>query len=496
MSRILMLMAADSWQQAAEALQDARAHAAHAERLSYGLSLRRAPGDAEQAAMHALGTVVFLAPGRGVWKDMSALWQGETYVLLAQPDMRFTKGWDRALIRSLGWCHHQSEEGCVLTGCLPRTVDPVDAVYPVAAERIDRRERLHLRRGTPLRYARHPQRSAFLNPAFCFGPATFFRTMEEAKAPLFLEACSHRWELYTLHRPVIRLEWGEWDEIPPVDLTGWQECSGANRFQTRFGVRLAEHKLSPMARCGIFSPDLNFERRVPLAVKAHEAFRRLDCRSRELAPLCVSAWLSIPGHRLDEHRMRCFNRLSALRSMELLCYVDSDSAPRVMRNHPYIQEYHPRYGLNIPHDVIMENMKTYVQLSKMFMLAHSRERTLRYSHYIWMDFDYLRYPVYEGTALDWKNVCSDCITMAVVDEQLDTAMIVVPQELLEPLCREIHAVCREELRIGRPLPTEQQLWVRMVTMHPEWFRNYPLPGKHELLGLTMPVRGEEYHTKA
>lgn len=493
MTRILILLSARNWEEAAGAVYSASQTAADPVRLSFGLSLAEEPTMEEQSAMREAGAIQYVAPGLTPWQDMEILWQGESCVLAAHQAMRFSKLWDRTLLRTLGYCQRADGYNSVLTGYLPRAVDPVDAVSPVAARRFDRQGRLHFQRGTPLRYARHPQRGAFVHPDFCFGPSAFFRSMSRERGPLFLAACQNKWNIYTLHRPVLRMLWDE--EIPPADLRGWDGMPGARRFETRFGVKPAQKQLSAMARCGLFTPDLSFATRVPMMVRMQEAFRNLDNRMSPVEALCVTAWLKTPGTPLDEQRMLCFRRLSAMKNMRLTCFTDASSAHRVMLSHPDVLEYKRRYGLPVPDEAMLQNLPNYVRLCKPFMLAQLRERELACSHYVWIDFDYMRYPAYDRAAMDWETVCGSRIVMATVEDEMDPSMFSVPQEMLEGLCRQITALCRESLAEGRPLMEEKRLWARLRELHPDWFTLLPMPGERELLSVTMTGRGEEYHTQ-
>ena len=343
MTRILMVLTAADWPQAYACVDSARQNAADPERLTFGVSLDREPGPEDLETMHALGTSLYLVPGLSPWQDMELLWQGEGCVLAAHPAMRFSAGWDRVLLRTLDYCRQTVSHRSVLTGCLPREVDPVDAVYPVAAERIDRRGQLHYKRGTPLRYARRPVPSAFLNPEFCFAPATFFRAMAKERGPLFLSACRCRWDLYTLHRPVIHSAWDT--PLLPESIRGCEEMEGIQRFETRFGIDLKARKLSQKAECGIFTFDMGFDIHVPIATRVQEAMRNLDNRASRLEPLCVTAWLTLPNERLDEQRMLCFRRLSSMKNLPLLCYSDAANAARISLSHGEVQEYRRYYGL-------------------------------------------------------------------------------------------------------------------------------------------------------
>ena len=92
MERILILIAADDFADAQSALLSARNASKAPEALSFGLSLTAEPTDEEMQEMQQLGLVQYLCPGPDVWSAMPHLWQGEDFVLLAHPAMRFAQG--------------------------------------------------------------------------------------------------------------------------------------------------------------------------------------------------------------------------------------------------------------------------------------------------------------------------------------------------------------------------------------------------------------------
>ena len=495
MDRILLLMSAGTYCQADEALRSARENAASPARLSYGLSLQVEPDDKAHLAMRALGSVQFLCPGGSSWDDVEALWQGEGYVLVAHPAMTFTKNWDMQLLRALRQCRRDSLFSAVLTGFLPRRQDPVEAVCPVAAESFDGEGRLHFQRGTPLRYATQPQRSAFLHPDFCFAPSAFFREMRQESTPLFLAAFRRKWDIFTLHRPVIHIS-DDMALMPcePLAVSG-EDATALSRFEKRFGMRFATRQLTPMIRQGVFTADLTFPTRVPVAVRAQETLRELLRRKNDVSPLCVTAYLSMPmeGPNMHEQYMCWFRYMSRLKNLSLLCYGDGDTTRKIMPLHPNVLEFKRRYGLPLEGELPSEETMNYIKLSKPFILARSREKFLNHSHYIWIDFGYLRYPVYEGAAIDWANVCHDKIMLSMVEGVPDVSMLVVPDAMLLTLCREIAALCEQELGSRGHLPMETELWLMLVKEHRDWFELIDLPGNRELLTLAMMPREEEAH---
>ena len=494
MDRILVLMAADSYHDADRALRSARDAAASAQRISYGLTLMEEPDQAAMQDMLALGTVQFLTQSGDPWRAMPALWQGEGYVLIAHQGMHFTRHWDIALLHALRSCNHDKKRTHVLTGLLPSPADPVEAVAPVAARGFDGSGRLCFQPGTPLRYARHPMPGAFLNPYFCFGPAAFFQEMATEEAPLFLAAFRRGWTLHTLHKPCIHMTFAL--PLPPCEIPAEEgRATGLARFDAKYNVRLQEKRLSPMARCGIFTSDLRFPIHVPVMVKVQERLREMKCRTP--APLCVTARLNLPGEPLlPEESLARFSRLAAMKNLPLLCFADSSTARRLMRIHPNVLDYKSRYGLPVQTVLAEEEKLNFLRLSKIFLVAQGREKYLSHSHYAWIDFDYLPYPVYARASLDWQALCQDKAVIATVRGRPDPTMFVLPEHLIGPIGRGLLAICEEALQKGLPLPREEDAMSRLVEENPAWFTTIDRPRIGALLDMTMMTREEEFHVLA
>ncbi len=498
MERILLMIAAPAYADAAQALQSAKSMALKPELLSFGLSLEQEPTEEEMASMAALGTAQFLCPAYSSWQGVEALWQGEGYILMGYAGMDFAKGWDRGLLRDLKRCQAGATRRAVLTGYLPRTQDPIDAVCPVAAESFDQGGLMHYHRGTPLRYAREPQPGAFIHPDFCFAPADFFRERGEEREPVFLRAFRTQWNVFTAHRPLIRLRWDE--PVPPCDVQGYDagRAGKLRQFEQKAGVRFEKRQLSAMARLGLFGGELHFPVHVPLGVKAQELIRRAAHRRSRVNPLCVTVHVTLPEPppNLPEEYLGWFEYLTRLKNISLLCYADAEHIRRVSPIHPNVLEYKRRYGLPTQAQVEPQDALNLIKLSKPFLLGTSREKFLTHSHYVWMDFGCLRYPVYEQAFLDWESVCGERIVFAAVNGKPDLSMFTVPEKLVLPLCREIAARCDKALKADGHLPQEEALWAELVHDKPEWFQVRELPGYRELLTLLSLPRGEEFHTKA
>ncbi|MBR4081098.1 MAG: hypothetical protein IKK21_04880 [Clostridia bacterium] len=496
MDRILILMAADCYEDADRALRSARDNAASAQRISYGLTLREEPDQPAMDAMLSLGTVQFLAPAEDPWRAMPALWQGEGFVLLAHAAMEFTRHWDMTLLAALRACRGDHVRTRALTGILPSPADPVDAVSPVAAAGFDTAGRLCFHKGTPLRYAKTPQVSAFVNPYFCFAPAHFFQEMSAEEPPLFLGAFRRGWSVYTLHKPCIHMTFDY--PLPPADIPLDEgRSTGLARFDAKFSVRLGEKRLSAMARTGIFTADLRFPIHVPAMVRLQEALRDWRHSLRDLAPLCVTARLDLPGEPLlADEAMARFARLCAIKALPLLCFASGDTARKILRMHPNVLDYKSRYGLPVRIQLPEDEMLNFFRLSKIYLLAQGREKYLSHSHYAWIDFGYLKYPVYERAALDWSQLCTDQVVIATVNGVPDPSMFVIPEEHLTLLCRDTLSLCEEAVAKGLPLPRETDLWTLLIHKHPDLIATVELPSAASLLDKTMMTRKEEFHVLA
>ena len=189
MDRILILMSAPDFLDAQTALYSAKENAADAAALSFGVVLENEPDDESHTLMAALGNIQFLCPEMSAWGSMPELWQGESHVLMAHPAMRFTRGWDRALLRELKHCPDADGGQNVLTGCLPVREDPLDAVCPVGADAFNLEGELTFRHGTPLKYTTGMERSPFFIPTSPLArPASSVRWHRMIPRPSF---CAH-----------------------------------------------------------------------------------------------------------------------------------------------------------------------------------------------------------------------------------------------------------------------------------------------------------------
>lgn len=477
MDRILLLMSATDFADAQTALYSAKENAADASLLSIGIALENEPDEDAQALMAALGRIQFLCPESDPWRAMPEFWQGEGHVLMAHPTMRFTRGWDKALLKELRACPETDRVQNVLTGCLPVREDPLDAVCPVGADAFTVDGELTFRHGTPLKYTVGTERGPFLHEDFVFAPSGFFRMMsEESEDPKFLRAFAEGWNLYTLSKPVIRLVW----DLPITPCKVSPEHPLCEDFAQVFGVDFRTGTLSPQSRRGMVSEELNFRMRVPLSVRLREKLRQwqqnsLQARDKLPRPLCVTLYTT----EMPEETLRWLRRLAGLKNLPLLAYADPLLLRKITDFLPNVLEFKPRYMMELPVDA-PQVLQT---LSKAAILAKARDRELTHSHYIWLDADCVQVPLYAGQVFRWQQVCTDKIVIAMVNGQPDPTMFCIPDQLVLTLAREMEARCLTYLNQRGDLPTETMLWQMIIREHPDWFQLHVTPVQRQLFTL-------------
>ncbi len=486
MDRILLVMAVPEGREAAEALRSALDTADDPGRISVGLltdSVRGIPALETAAALRTL-------PLADPWKNLMQLWQGETWVLLGTPEMRFERRWDKLLLREADIWQVRSAAGPVFTGCLPAESGTVHAVAPVAAARFDWQGKLEQSPGVPLRYAVESEPGALIHPRFCFAKAGFFRAAAEADCDPFWTAFKGRWAVMTLARPLIRLTR---DNPLPAVMAPEADTDGRLRFARHFGIDFDRRTLSAQAQEGVWNPELAAPARIPLRVRLQESLRSLDNVGSHLTPLAVTCRLGLPEREDAEAvELARFRRLASLRNVPLLCFADTVCRSRTEKLCPRTLDYQPRYALPTSLPLQNRDKAAYLRLSAPFLLSAAREKEDTHSHFVWIDADALRYPVYARAAIDWQVICGDRITLGRADGKPDLSCFTVPESQLLGLCRDVRRVCDAMIREQDALPAPEDVWQALLDEDPGRFELVDLPGEREFFGLTMMNKEEEW----
>lgn len=462
MDRILVLMRTPTFSRAYEALRSAKSAAAKLQALSWGLSLREPPTPADEVNMADFDLLWHVEGLTDLAEEVAALHRGERYILVAHPDMRFRRGWDQALPRIL---ERLTDPQPILTGYLPTPHDPFGAVCTVAADCFGADGRLYFRHGYPLIHARTPMPGPFLHPDFLFARAGTLR-MLRGEGPLTLRASAIRATLSTLNRVLITVEQDL--EVPPLSIP--PESPAYETLREEFGVNAAERTLSSAARHGLKMEGLDVPTRVPPLVVMREGLRSLRSRRQKVQPLCVTVCRA----DLSEDGLHWLRQLADMKAVSLMCFADPTQMRAVSAFHPNVMTYRERYGLLPP---IPEAKPLF---SRAGLLSAARDRVLTGSHYVWLDPDCVRVPMYPGTALNWPKVCQKEIVLAKVGGRLDLSMIVVPDARLKPLQTALSDAMLALTRSSGVVPGEEQLWAQVVLAHPDWFSFQVFPVRRQL----------------
>lgn len=486
MDRILIIASADQWSSVAACFGGAHSTAVLNQRLSFGLVLRQEPTGADLAEMHILGSMQYVVSDEAPLHCFSSLWQGENYVLSVDPTVCFMTSWDTLLLQMIRRLAINTSAHPVLTGIPPLTEATVDAFRPVAVANAFPDHKLDFRPGTPITCAGEPQRTAFLNFSFCFAAASFFRSMEKVENDLSAECYSLGWECFTPHTVVAHAV----QDLTPASITvAHPESETWQRFAKRAGISETYPWVNGNARTGILNADLSWELHVPLWVRARNRLHAWTRSSGSISLLCASAFLRTsfhPDNASDENSVY-FHRLSTLKEIPMIFLADQYTLPTVQLNHPNVMEYLPTYGLPVSRKLTEEESNARMALNPMFFLARCKERNPGHTHYAWVDPATVYYPVDPDTFPNLKSFCTSRITMATVDGKPDLSMIIVPTQLLTPLCAEITAICEPATRKPGPFPTAAELWNQLIGQYPSRFTLIPYAEPYGLMAAMLGV---------
>lgn len=473
MDRILIIMDAPEFVNARSAVISARKNASHPEALSFGFTLQEEPVGKSFDELNSLTAVWLPFADADPWTVMEECWMGEDYVLMSHPAMRFTPGWDVRLLRTLHQCRSGQLTTSALTGFLPMQSDPLGEVCPVAAEAFLEDGSLTFRHGMPVRHMDKPPRSPFLHPSFCFAPAGFFRAVAKGDEPLFLRAFRAGWDIYTLHKPILRMQWSV--PVPSVQVPLSHDLIAA--FDERFGVSFASRMLSTQACRGLMTTELTKPKHYPLQLCVREWWRKVTYKLGHLLPRHakqVSAHcVTLVTDDMGDEAMLWFRQLASLTNIPMTAYVSPSLKRQVLDLVPDTYDLRPQHVMEIPG----QSMEAVRSLSKAALLAAARDRLLSPSHYIWMSPDCIRYPVYEKAFLEWEPVCRDTVFMAMVNGEPDVSMFSVPQSRVHDLARDLLARTLTILEQHGSLPEESELWNIVIRENPDWFTFINLPAR-------------------
>lgn len=485
MERILLMLPSGSAKAAYETLAQAVDSACYPQRLSLAVGLKTEWEPEAIQRFKGLGTFSFCSLGaaEAPLAGLFAHWRGEEYGLVLPEGAAFDRHWDLQLVTAY---LRLRRERAFLTGYLSRPQDPFGPM-PVAAQGFDEDGRLCFQPGMPLCCCANAPKCAFLHPDFIFGPATLFKALgEKGDRPLFLKAFEAGFAAHTL--PVPALRHPHMPAVPEADFSPWAPWEAESpwgRFERQFAVELSARRLSSAARLGLYTPDLQYDMRIPPEVIWKAGWRRLRLRRQRPTPLFVTAYreMACPVKHLTGEYETWFRNLARLRELPLLLYAKGGTARRVRSYFSNIYEYQQRYGLPLERIWTPEEDLRQFKAGKPFLLARTMATLPHHSHYAWIDFGCQRWPLYAKTAFDWRGLCDEQIHIGRVNGKLDTSCFIVPHELVPFLCEEMTRQVLESLAAG-VLPGDDELMAAIAGRAPRQFIIHELPEPRSLLRLS------------
>ena len=122
------------------------------------------------------------------------------------------------------------------------------------------------------------------------------------------------------------------------------------------------------------------------------------------------------------------------------------------------------------------------QRSKFLLLAKTAEQHPDFEFVAWVNMDILKHPICPQAEPDFTLLMDGRVHLATVNAIPDLSFVLVPAELLKPLCRLTLNLTQVDDELKRGF-SEVALWQRLIHQHPDWFCLHPMPKKH-LLFLT------------
>ncbi|MBQ9307232.1 MAG: hypothetical protein IJ229_04835, partial [Clostridia bacterium] len=197
----------------------------------------------------------------------------------------------------------------------------------------------------------------------------------------------------------------------------------------------------------------------------------------------------------DALEMARFRRLAGIDSLRLLCFATPECIRTVLFSHPNTLAWKTEHDMPLHGNGSAEDNRRFSVLNRFFLLARAQEKSMDHTHYAWMDFAYLRYPVYEGATLHWDAIAGQKICIGTCEGKMDLSMIVVPAGEVLPLTREISAMCEKHWKEKGCLPEPEDVLWTLAERSSGRFDFVPIPTRGDLFSLTMTLFGEEWGIK-
>lgn len=354
-----------------------------------------------------------------------------------------------------------------------------------ALKEVFENESVLIGRGIPLVCADRPVKTLVIDPAFLYGPVSFLREAELSQDTLSLAAYLTGFSVYALPSPCL------WPVLEPparlLQLPSADALPGTAlaRFEQLLGFRRGERRVEPKAAMGLFTHEDSYVQHLPNGLIWSQQARSVRMRLTEThMPLMVSAFIDLPDARVLPHFYTLrFGFLKRVESLPLLLYTGGSQERALRASFPNTQSYPD--GTLLPRHLLESGMTPSQRFtrSKLLLMLRAAQRRVEFSHSAWVDMDILPHPICAEAVPDFRSLMDDRIHLATVNGIPDASFVVVPEKLLEPLCKLAVSITQLDAELERGFE-EALLWERLFQKKPEWFAIHRMP-KRRLLFLSV-----------
>ena len=469
-----------------------------------------------------------------------SLWRGETYTLQIDSHMRFVPEWDRILLEMLAPLGENAVLTCYCPGYEPGKPLQRPQAYLLGADTFSMYGILLLEPRPSFCEMDSPAPGAFWSGHFSFSrsqliqdvpydPALYFHGEEISFA---VRAWTKGYDLFYPHRAVCYHYYERGYRLTHwSDHANWQLRDVLSQQRVR---RLLE--MEPIAKEDFGPYGLGTVR----SLKEYERFSGVDFRGQcfgarawggrygsappvprskkraeETADqkiLLVTAFRDIDRGAWNTFRrgrglyLEWFSMLAALHNLPLVCYCEEELQSELPSGAYHIRDYdigdtfYPAYYDREKEIMEQPDFKAWIGERALnpehrnpdySMVTHCKANFVRraaqqypgYSHYIWIDFGAVRYPLHPDTVFDWHRLMDDKIHMQVFGDQesypadprelckespdaLSASLFVVPASK----ARWYEAAYEQELRRNHErniADDEQNIMLRLVRQYPD-----------------------------
>ena len=411
-----------------------------------------------------------------------ALADDASHTLLMNGEYDFGPKWDQELLRRFA---KTARREALLTGMIGAADGeyPPQAYLPGLSERFEAAG-ARIVRGLPLVLSAAPPPTMVVCPGLIFARTETLRRMDLRPETLSFAAYVSGIPVYALDRPVF---WPLREEPPALLRRPAREILPGTtlaRFEQLAGFREGppEDRRSDLrARWGLFSREETYAQQMPAALLWKKQKQLLLPKSRRIRqPLLVTACIDLPQRRkpILNYLLR-FRFLMALTALPLYLYTGGAQERTLRSLYPNARSC-PDSSL-LPRSYLQKGMtqEQWFQRSKFLLLAKTAEQHPDFEFVAWVNMDILKHPICPQAEPDFTLLMDGRIHLATVNAIPDLSFVLVPAELLKPLCRLTLNLTQVDDELKRGF-SEAALWQRLIHQHPDWFCLHPMPKKHLL----------------